>query len=112
MAKNFHKPGEVMTVTAAANVNSGQLVVIGQMFGVATYSANTAEKVEIRTGGVWKFNKASAASTSAAEGANVYYDATNLNVTISATSNTRIGVAAYAFGNTDTSVYVRLNPSF
>jgi predicted RecA/RadA family phage recombinase len=112
MAKNFHKPGEVMTVTAAANVVSGQLVVIGQMFGVATYSANTGEKVELRTGGVWKFDKTNAASQSVAEGANVYWDATNLKTTVSATSNTRIGVAAYAVTNTDTSIYVRLNPSF
>ena len=28
------------------------------------------------------------------------------------TSNTRVGVFAYAVANTDTSVYVRLNPSF
>jgi hypothetical protein len=42
----------------------------------------------------------------------VYWDATNLKTTVSATSNTRIGVAAYAVTNTDTSIYVRLNPSF
>ena len=53
-----------------------------------------------------------AASTSAAAGANIHWDATNSRTTISATSNLKIGVAAVVSTNTATTVRVRLNGSF
>lgn len=112
MARNYVHNGETMTVIAPANVNSGDLVVIGQMFGVAQASAASAANVAIRTGGVHTLRKLNGVSTSIAAGANVYWDATNSNATFSATSNTRIGLAAIAASNTDTSITVRLNPSF
>lgn len=110
--RNYVHDGERMTVVAPANGNAGDLVVVGQMFGVAVTSPVSGSNVVIRTGGVATLRKLNGASTSYAQGANLFWDATNSNVTISATSNTRLGVAAVAAGNTDIIATVRLNPSF
>lgn len=112
MSRNFVHDGSRMVVTAPAAVSSGDLVIVGQMFGVAQASAASAASVAIRAGGVHSLRKLNGASTSYAAGANLFWDATNSNVTISATSNTRIGVAAQAGANTDVLAVVRLNPSF
>lgn len=112
MARNFLHDGERMTVVAPANANSGDLVVVGQMFGIAETSPVSGSNVVIRCGGVATLRKLNGASSSFAQGANLHWDATNANVTISATSNTRIGVAAVAAANTDVVATIRLNPSF
>lgn len=105
---NFVQPGDVVRVTAPYNVNSGQGVKVGSLFGVATASATNAANVEIMTVGVFDLSKPNAVSTSVAAGANVHWDDTNVTTTISATSNLRLGVAVAAAGNTDTTVRVRL----
>lgn len=112
MSRNYVHNGDHMTVAAPAAVNSGDLVIVGQMFGVAQASAASGANVSLRTGGVHSLRKLNGASTSYAAGANLYWDATNANVTISATGNTRIGVAGAAAANADTLAVVRLNPSF
>lgn len=113
MASNIKLPGvRTLTVAAPANVNSGQLVVVNQMFGVAIASALSAANVAISVGPTAFLPKANAVSTSQAAGSNVHWDATNGVCTISATSNLKIGVAAAAAGNTDTRVEVHLNPGF
>jgi predicted RecA/RadA family phage recombinase len=110
--RNYLQDGERMTVVAPANVNSGDVVAVGQIVGVAITSAASAANVAIRCGGVFALRKLNGASTSYAQGANLYWDATNANVTISANANTRIGVATIAGANADTVATVRLNPSF
>jgi len=112
MANNYVQEGGRMTVIAPAAVTTGGLVLIGQMFGVAQGNAASAANVVIQTGGVHSLRKLNGASTSFAAGANVYWDSTNSNATVSATSNTRIGVAAVAAANADVAITVRLNPSF
>lgn len=112
MARNMIQDGKVMSLAAGAAVNSGDLVVVNQMFGVANYSINAAGNVECTMGGVFDLPKVNAASTSAAAGANIHWDATNAKTTISATSNLKIGVAAVTSTNTATTVRVRLNGSF
>jgi predicted RecA/RadA family phage recombinase len=112
MARNLIQEGDVLTLVAPAAVNSGQLVVVNQMFGVANHSAVSAANVECTIGGVWDLPKANAVSTSAAAGANIHWDATNARTTISASSNLKIGVAAVTSTNTATTVRVRLNESF
>ena len=112
MARNFLHDGERITVVAPANANSGDLVIVGQMFGVAETSPVSGSNVVIRCGGVVTLRKLSGAGTSYSQGANLFWDAVGANVTTSATSNTRIGVAAVAAVNGDTVAAVRLNPSF
>ena len=112
MARNYLHDGERMTVVAPANGNSGDVVIVGQFFGIAETSPVSGQNVVIRTGGVHTLRKLTGASTSYTQGANLFWDATGQNVTISATSNTRIGLAAVGASNTDTVATVRLNPSF
>lgn len=112
MARNLIQEGKVISLAAGAAVNSGQLVVVNQMFGVANYSINAAGNVECTVGGVWDLPKQNAASTSAAAGANIHWDATNARTTISSTSNLKIGVAMVTSTNTATTVRVKLNESF
>jgi predicted RecA/RadA family phage recombinase len=46
--KNFVQPGQYsLTVTAPANVTSGQLVIVGAIFGVAAWDATEGTPVEI-----------------------------------------------------------------
>lgn len=111
--KNYVSSGQTMDVVAPANVASGSLVVVGQMFGVALTSAASGASLAIQTGGVYSGLPAiNAAGTSATAGTNAHWDAANNQVTVSATSNLKVGVFALPKANTDTSVTVRLNESF
>lgn len=65
MAKNYIKPGEHIPFTAAANVSSGQGVVIGALLGVALTSVATGEQGEAAIEGVWELPCASAADITA-----------------------------------------------
>lgn len=113
MADNFFAPGHSVDIIApSGGVTSGVPVVLGQMFGVAAANAVSGANAVIVTGGIWTIAKLSGASTSFAVGANVHWDATNSQSTVSATSNTKLGVAVVAAANADTSVRVRFNSSF
>jgi len=112
MATNYKQDGHAPQLPAPYAVNSGQLVVINTMFGVAQTSAVSAANVAVVMGGVWDLPKANAASTSMAQGAPAYWDATNSVVTHSATSNTKLGVVFAAAANTAVLISVRLNDSF
>lgn len=111
--KNYVESGKLVTVVAAANITKGNIVVVGQMFGVATKNALTGEEVELHMGGVFDFAKLNAASMSIGVGGNAYWDATNAVIVANVTGNTRVGVnAGAAVSNTATSIRVRLNSSF
>lgn len=108
--KNFVQPGDVLTVTAPADVASGDLVVVGSLFGVASASAKNGDAVEICAGGVYDMPKVSAQAWS--QGAPLYWDPASKLVTSVAGSLTKIGVAAVAAANPSAIGRVRLNGSF
>ena len=110
--RNFVQPGDSLTVIAAANANSGTVVVMGQMFGIATHNALTGERLTLKLGGVFDLAKTNAASMSMAVGANVYWDAANSRATANASGTVKIGVAAVAVDNAAAVVRVRFNDSF
>lgn len=114
MATNFINDGELIaTVAPSGGVVSGQLLVVGaNMFGVVQANAASGEPAVIRCGGTHILRALSGATTSAAQGANAHWDATNANVTISATSNLKIGVFETAKANADATARVRLNANF
>lgn len=113
MARNITLPGvRRLTVIAPANVNSGDLVVVNRMFGVALASAASGANVAISVGASASLRKLNGASTSQAAGSNVFWDATNANCTVSATSNLLIGAAAAVTANADVAQTVHLNPGF
>lgn len=108
MATNFKHEGDRVSIAAPYSVNSGDGVQLGNLFGVAQTTRASASSVAIVTRGVYALNKTTGASTSYAAGANVHWDNTGRQCTVSATSNLKIGVAVAAASNTDATVEVRL----
>ncbi|SEQ48773.1 Predicted phage recombinase, RecA/RadA family [Faunimonas pinastri] len=108
--QNFIQPGAVLTVTAPADVLSGDLVIVGNMFGIAASNAASGDDVEIKIGGVYDLTKSSAQAWT--QGAKIYWDATNKGATTTASGNTYIGVAALVAANPSDIGRVRLNMSF
>lgn len=70
--KNLVQPGRTITVTAPANVESGEGVLIGQLFGVAAGDAENGASLDLVTEGVFDLAKATAAVFTV--GAPVYWD--------------------------------------
>lgn len=105
--KNYIQPGDSVTVPAPYDVNSGDLVVVGDLFGAAQFSAKAGEGVEIATKGVFELPKVSAQAWTV--GAKVYYVAADKNISTTATGNTFIGHATEAAANPSDFGAVRLS---
>lgn len=108
--KNFVQPGNNITVPAPpGGVTSGDPILVGDLFGVATTTAAAGEDVAIATVGVYTLPKAT--TDDAAVGAALYWDDANGEVTTDDASgaNPFIGHAVTAAGNPSASVAVRLS---
>lgn len=107
--KNFVQPGDVITVTAPRNLNSGDGVLVGALFGVATTSALSGASVDIMPEGV--FDITALTTDTGAAGAHMYWDDTNHRLTTTATNNTLVGALTLAKGSIDTTARVYLDGS-
>ena len=108
--KNYIQTGVNITLAAPEAVISGQGVIVGNIFGIASGDAAINEDVDLVTEGVFELPKVGANNFTM--GAKVYFDdATNL-VTTTASGNTYIGVAIEAAAASTATVRVRLNGSF
>lgn len=105
--KNYIQSGDTITVPSPADVKSGELVVVGELFGTAEFSAAAGDPVEITTKGVFTLPKVSAQAWTV--GAKLYYVAADKQLTTTATGNTFIGHAVEAAGNPSDSGVVRLS---
>lgn len=107
MAQNYIESGELLgyTVGASETVTAGDVVIKGEIIGVALGTGTEGSVVTIKTTGVFELPKATGAITL---GAKVYWDATNSVVTTTATGNTLIGSAWSAQASADATVKVRL----
>jgi predicted RecA/RadA family phage recombinase len=110
--KNYVQPGNTITLTAPYDVASGDGLLVGAIFGVATGSAVSGAAIEAALVGVFDLTKVG--SQAWAAGDKIYWDNTAKQATKTATSNTLIGVATEAVGNGagETVGRVRLNASF
>lgn len=111
MAKNFIQKGDVLTVTAPANVASGEGVLVGNIFGIAQFSALSGEPVEIATTGVFEHAKTSAQAW-ATVGLEIYWDAGAGKLTTTASTNKLVGVNVATAENPSETGLVRLNGVF
>lgn len=100
--KNFVQPGENITVPAPADVESGDLVVVGALVGIAQADALTGADVTLVRRGV--FNDLPKTSAQAwTVGAKIYWTGTECTTTVG--SNKLIGSAtAVAVSPSDTGV--------
>ena len=112
--KNFVQPGENVTVPAPADTASGDLVLLGAMFGVAVHNAGAGEPVTVKTGGIFDLPAIVAEDWGA--GVKLYRhaaaDANQGKVTGEAAGNVAIGIAMLAKPATFATARVRLNPAF
>jgi predicted RecA/RadA family phage recombinase len=110
--KNYVQPGNTITLTAPYDVASGDGLLVGSIFGVATGAAANGEPIEAALVGVFDLKKVG--SQAWAVGDKVYWDNTAKETTKTTTSNTLIGVAIEAVGSGagETVGRVRLNASF
>lgn len=108
--RNYVQAGDKITVTAAAAAASGEGVKIGTLFGIASGDAAIGDPLVLVTAGVFDMPKVAADDITL--GAAVYWRASDGLVTVTASGNTKVGVAVSAAGNGAASVRVRLNGSF
>ena len=105
---NYVQKGRTLTVTLAAAVTSGQLVLLGNgklpAIASGTYAANT--EGEYNTGGV--YDLPSATTGTAVIGDRAYFDSTNNVVTSTANGNDPVGHFVLPKAAADTLARVRL----
>jgi len=104
--KNYIAEGDVIQVDAPANVSSGDGVLVGQFFGIATTTEVSGDPVQIKTTGVVDITKVSAQAWTV--GAAIYWDDAADNATTVATG-IQIGVATAVAANPTPTGRVRLN---
>ena len=107
VTERYVQPGEVLTVTAPYDVQPGDGVLVGNLFGVALGAALSGASVEIATDKVWRIAKT--AAQTGAQGALAYWDNTAKSITSVSTNNYRVGCYALAAGGADPTATVRLN---
>ncbi|MDQ0301278.1 DUF2190 family protein [Ancylobacter polymorphus] len=109
--KNFRHHGNNIPVPApAGGVLSGEGVVVGSLFGIASGDAAEGATVNIALIGTFELKKTSAQAWTI--GAKVYWDAANKVATTTASGNSLIGVAVEQAANPSATGLVRLNGSF
>jgi predicted RecA/RadA family phage recombinase len=106
MSKNYVQDGKALNYTAAANIKSGDFVLIGSLGAVAKTDIATGKTGAVHICGVFSIAKASGAIT---QGAKLYWNATNSNLTTTASGNTFVGLAAEASASGDATAKLLLN---
>jgi len=105
----FVQEGDAVDYTPSADVAAGDVVVQGDLVGVAPrpIAANTLGALAV--GGVFEFPKATGTGKAIAAGKKVYWDATNKQATETSSGNTYLGKTVAAVGDSDATVRVRLS---
>lgn len=105
--KNFIQSGRTLLVSTPADTKSGDLVVVGSLFGIAYCDAASGADVEIGTEGVFELPKT--AEQAWTVGAKIYWDGANKCATTTASGNTLIGHAVMGAANPSAFGQVRLS---
>lgn len=107
MATNYVQEGKTLDYTpSGADVASGEFVVIGVIGGVAKSAIADGKTGAVHICGVFSVAKASGAVT---QGAKLYWNSSNSNLTTTASGNTLVGVAAEAAASGDATAKLLLN---
>lgn len=104
--KNFVQAGSALTIPAPAAVTSGDVVLVGNIIGIANGAAASGADLDVTTTGVFTLPKV--AVDAFAIGATVYFDTATKLATATASGNTAIGTAVAAAGVGAASAKVRL----
>lgn len=100
--KLYVRPGDAIPLVLPYNVTSGQGVLVGAIFGVATTDGLSGATIECAIDGVIDITKEP--SLVITQGARLFWDNTNRRLTTTATGNFHVGFAAAAAAGADTTV--------
>lgn len=103
--KNFIQEGEVLTLIAPYDVESGDGLQVGSLFGVASGKALSGAEVEAALCGVFSLKKDVSVPV---QGGKAYWDNTAKKVTSTVSTNIHIGYYAKGALTGDTEVAVKL----
>jgi len=105
----FIQDGDCTDYTPGAAVAAGDVVVQGQLFGVAKIPIAANKKGALYHTGIFDLPKATTTGSALTMGLKVYWDAVNLVVTTTVGSNVYIGKVVEAVGDSASNVKVRLD---
>ena len=106
--KNFFQSGNIITLIAPYALASGDGMLVGSIFGVATNAAASGAAVEAWVDAAVVTLAAVTADTGAV-GTKMYWDNTAKKLTITATANSLVGVLTVAKTGADTTATIRMN---
>ena len=111
MGATYKQAGKAIDFTPGADVASGDVVVQGELVGVAKLDIKTGVLGALAVEGVFEFPKAAGAGSAISAGANVYWDAAEqvAKADAEAGANKLIGKTVRAAADDDEAVRVRLS---
>ncbi len=104
----FVQDGRSIDYTPGTAVAAGDVIVQGELVGVARMPIAANAIGSLAVDGVFDFAKATGGGTAITAGANVYWDDTNNVATTTATGNKLIGKCVKAAADADATVRVRM----
>lgn len=111
MSVKYIQTGDAVDYTPGANVSAGEVVVQGQLVGVAKLDIQTGKLGALAVTGLFDFPKATGAGTGIAAGTRVYWDVAEqvAKADSEAGANKEIGKTVKAAADADALVRVRLS---
>jgi predicted RecA/RadA family phage recombinase len=100
---------ETIDYTPTSDVGAGQVVVQGDLIGVAKKPIEADALGTLAVEGVFDFPKVTSGGSGIAAGTTVYWDATNSVATATSIGNKQLGKVTAAADDADTTVRVRLD---
>jgi predicted RecA/RadA family phage recombinase len=104
----FRHDGTSIDHTPGADVAAGDVIVQGELVGVAKLDIKANTLGALAVAGVFDFAKATGGGTAITAGANVYWDDTNNVATTTASGNKLIGKCVKAAADADATVRARM----
>jgi predicted RecA/RadA family phage recombinase len=102
--------GPVIDYTPGGAVTAGQVVVVGDLVGVAKLDIAASVLGQLHLGGVYDFPKSTAGGSGQAAGTTMYWDSGNLVATPTATGNKMLGKQELVSVDADTTARIVLCP--
>ena len=102
-------PGNSIDYTPGSAVSAGDVVVVGDIVGIAARDIAASALGALAVEGVFAVAKATTSTSAITAGAKLYWDASGEVVTTTAGSNKVIGYAIAAAAATDATVNVKLS---
>lgn len=106
MSTKYIAPGNIIQLTAPEAISANEVVKVGQIIGMSIASADNGDPVQVAVVGIFTFPCKSTDVVAAGE--LLYWDATNDQLTKTASGNTLVGYAVGASANGVTTVDVKL----